>query len=70
MRIRGPRPAGTAPDGLPAAAAGALLADRAGPGLSAPVHDRLLALSGGNPLALLELPASLSADQLAGHASR
>jgi DNA-binding CsgD family transcriptional regulator len=53
-------------DGLPAASAAALLADRAGPALSESVHDRLLAFSQGNPLALIELPTSLSPEQLAG----
>ncbi|MCO1658418.1 helix-turn-helix transcriptional regulator [Pseudonocardia humida] len=54
--------------GLDAEAAGALLAD----GFAEPppheVVDRLVADTGGNPLALQELPGLLSADQLAGQA--
>jgi ATP/maltotriose-dependent transcriptional regulator MalT len=53
-------------EGLSGEPAAALLAERAGPGLSPVVQERLLAFSRGNPLALIELPASLSADQLAG----
>jgi DNA-binding CsgD family transcriptional regulator len=52
--------------GLPAEPAAALLAERAGPALSSAVRDRLLAFSQGNPLAIMELPTSLSAEQLAG----
>jgi predicted ATPase len=51
--------------GLDAAAAAELLAASAGP-LAPRVRDRLLAETGGNPLALLELPRSLSSQQLAG----
>ncbi|MEV7623751.1 AAA family ATPase [Actinoplanes sp. NPDC089786] len=51
--------------GLDEPAAGALL----GAGLSAAVRDRLVASTAGNPLALLELPGSLSADQLSGRES-
>ncbi|HEY7259434.1 MAG TPA: AAA family ATPase [Gaiellales bacterium] len=48
------------------AEAGHLLAQRAAAPLSPEVRSRLLAIAGGNPLALLELPAGLSDDQLAG----
>jgi len=54
--------------GLDAASAAALLAERAGDGLIPQVRDTLVAATGGNPLALAELPALLSADQLAGRA--
>jgi DNA-binding CsgD family transcriptional regulator len=54
--------------GLDPAAAGALLADRAGVLLSHEVREQLVASANGNPLALLELPAALSEDQLAGRA--
>ncbi|MET0510300.1 MAG: LuxR family transcriptional regulator [Thermoleophilaceae bacterium] len=53
-------------DGLSAESAAALLTERAGPGLSATVRGRILAFSGGNPLALTELPMSLDPEQLAG----
>jgi hypothetical protein len=53
--------------GLDPAAAGALLAAQVGT-LAPQVRDRLLAEAGGNPLALLELPAGLSSQQLAGRA--
>jgi AAA ATPase domain len=53
-------------EGLAPGAAAALLADRAGSDLSGIVHDQLLAVAQGNPLALVELPASLTAEQLAG----
>ena len=43
-------------------AAAALLADRH-PGLAAPVRRRVLAAAQGNPLALLELPASMTEGQ-------
>jgi DNA-binding CsgD family transcriptional regulator len=52
--------------GLPTDAAATLLADRTGPSLAPAVRDRLLALSVGNPLALIELPGALSAEQLSG----
>jgi len=51
--------------GLDPAAARALL-DRGRRSIAAPVRDRLIEEVGGNPLALTELPATLSADQLAG----
>jgi DNA-binding CsgD family transcriptional regulator len=53
-------------DGLPAEPAAALLAEHSGPGVSLSVQERLLAFAHGNPLALVELPATLSADQLSG----
>jgi DNA-binding CsgD family transcriptional regulator len=53
-------------DGLAAEPAAALLAEHAGPGISSSVQERLLALGHGNPLALVELPSTLSADQLSG----
>jgi DNA-binding CsgD family transcriptional regulator len=52
--------------GLEPAAAEALLAERAGGLLSPEVREKLIACADGNPLALLELPAALSDDQLAG----
>jgi DNA-binding CsgD family transcriptional regulator len=52
--------------GLDPGAAGALLAGRAGPALSADVRTRLVEMTSGNPLALLELPAVLSDGQLSG----
>jgi DNA-binding CsgD family transcriptional regulator len=54
--------------GLDADTAGVLLAERFPAGLAPNVRDRLIAATQGNPLALLELSASLSADQLAGRA--
>jgi DNA-binding CsgD family transcriptional regulator len=48
-------------------AARALLAARA-PSLAAPTADRLVALTGGNPLALVEIARALSADQQRGRA--
>jgi DNA-binding CsgD family transcriptional regulator len=53
--------------GLDAEAAGDLLAALVGP-LAPQVRERLLAEAGGNPLTLLELPSSLSSEQLAGRA--
>jgi hypothetical protein len=52
--------------GLDPGAAGELLAAQAG-SLAWQVRDRLITESGGDPLALLELPAGLSSQQLAGH---
>jgi DNA-binding CsgD family transcriptional regulator len=52
--------------GLPPDAAGALLAERSTVDMPVAVRDRLVASTAGNPLALLELPAALSAAQLAG----
>jgi DNA-binding CsgD family transcriptional regulator len=54
--------------GLDAGAAGALLAERFPAGLAGEVRDRLIEATQGNPLALVELSASLEADQLAGRA--
>ena len=50
--------------GLDATAAGALLAERTGRPVSDDVRDILLAHTGGNPLALVELPTVLSPPQL------
>ena len=46
----------------------ALLDERAGVELAAEVREQIVAIASGNPLALLELSAALSADQLAGRA--
>ena len=54
---------------LDAEAAAALLAERVRPPPSAVVRDRLIESTGGNPLALIELPGLLSEDQLAGRAA-
>jgi len=54
--------------GLDQTAAGALLAERAGPRLAPEVRDQLVAATGGNPLALIELPALLTGEQLDGTA--
>ncbi|MEO3876488.1 AAA family ATPase [Nonomuraea sp. B12E4] len=51
--------------GLDRAAAAEVLAERF-PGMAASVRDRVVRESGGNPLALIELPAGLSAEQRAG----
>jgi DNA-binding CsgD family transcriptional regulator len=51
---------------LPSDAAGALLDRHAGVALSPDARERLIAATGGNPLALLELPALLNEAQLAG----
>jgi DNA-binding CsgD family transcriptional regulator len=64
------------PDGLPVMrlgglgddAARRLLVERAGEALPDEVSDRLVRETGGNPLALLELPAGLTAGQLRGTA--
>ena len=52
-------------DPLSDAAAGTLL-DARTPGLAADVRARLLSEAAGNPLALVELPAALHTEQLAG----
>jgi DNA-binding CsgD family transcriptional regulator/tetratricopeptide (TPR) repeat protein len=52
--------------GLEPSAARRLLAQRGGQLPSDGVADRLLAETGGNPLALLELPTELRSDQLSG----
>ncbi|HEY6749287.1 MAG TPA: AAA family ATPase, partial [Mycobacteriales bacterium] len=54
--------------GLDPAAARSLLEQRAGHPLPAEVAESLLAETGGNPLALVELPAALSPAQLGGTA--
>ena len=53
-------------DGLDADSVRALLAENAQVVVAAEVTDRLLAETGGNPLALVELPTALSDEQLAG----
>lgn len=55
--------------GLDRDAACSLLTERAGVAVSAAVCDRLMASTGGNPLALVELPDALSPAQLSGDAS-
>ena len=52
--------------GLEAEAASALLSERSGVAVSDVVRDELMARTGGNPLALVELPAVLSGEHLAG----
>jgi DNA-binding CsgD family transcriptional regulator/tetratricopeptide (TPR) repeat protein len=52
--------------GLDVAAAGALLDERAGMAVPVEVRDALMRQTGGNPLALVELPSVLSAAQLSG----
>src|SRR3954463_6465873 len=52
--------------GLDPVAVRALLAQHAGAGLSTEVADRLMAETAGNPLALVELPAGLTDEQLEG----
>jgi DNA-binding CsgD family transcriptional regulator len=47
-------------------AAAALLDERLGSALAAPVRERLLTEAAGNALALLELPSALSPEQLSG----
>ncbi|WP_203231036.1 ATP-binding protein [Nocardioides caldifontis] len=54
--------------GLDRAGVARLLAERAGAAVSPEVAAELLARTGGNPLALVELPDVLSADQLGGRA--
>jgi DNA-binding CsgD family transcriptional regulator len=53
-------------DGLDDAAAGELIDRSAGVPLPPPIRDRLVAETGGNPLALLELPSALTPEQLSG----
>ncbi|MDX6360498.1 MAG: hypothetical protein QOH37_3552 [Nocardioidaceae bacterium] len=55
-------------DGLDADSVRALLAENASVVVAAEVTARLLAETGGNPLALVELPTALSDEQLAGSA--
>lgn len=52
--------------GLDRDAAAALLTERAGVPVSAEVCDRLMGTTGGNPLALVEMPDVLTTDQLGG----
>jgi DNA-binding CsgD family transcriptional regulator len=52
--------------GIDADAAAALLTERAGGPVSDAVRDELMVRTGGNPLALVELPAVLSDSQLTG----
>ncbi len=54
--------------GLHRRAVQALLADRTGAPVAVDVCDRLMERTGGNPLALIELPDVLSPDQLRGRA--
>ena len=54
--------------GLSAANAGELLSAQAGQPVDGGVTERLVAETGGNPLALLEVAGDLSPDQLAGRA--
>ena len=54
--------------GLDANAARALLAERAGDAVADEVCERLMEQTGGNPLALVELPTALTAAQLQGTA--
>jgi DNA-binding CsgD family transcriptional regulator len=52
--------------GLDGVAVAALLAERAAAPVAPQVRDRLLERTGGNPLALVELPSVLTSDQLSG----
>jgi DNA-binding CsgD family transcriptional regulator len=52
--------------GLDGVAVAALLAERAAVPVDPQVRDRLLEWTGGNPLALVELPSVLTSDQLSG----
>ena len=52
--------------GIDAEAAGELLRARAGVSVPADVRDALLASTGGNPLALVELAEALTSEQLSG----
>ena len=53
-------------EGLDPVAVRTLLSEHTGEGVSAEVADRLMAETGGNALALVELPAGLSTEQLTG----
>jgi DNA-binding CsgD family transcriptional regulator len=53
-------------NGLPPDAAGAFLDERWGAGLAAWVRDALVQAAAGNPLALIELPRTLTREQLLG----
>jgi DNA-binding CsgD family transcriptional regulator len=52
--------------GLDESAAGALLDQQVGNGLAPAVRERLVAETGGNALALLEVPTTLTSEQLSG----
>ncbi|MGY1650326.1 ATP-binding protein [Geodermatophilus sp. SYSU D01119] len=67
-RFDAPDLPGLALGGVTGEDAGALLTARAGGEIDPAVRDRLVAATGGNPLALGELAAALGADQLAGRA--
>lgn len=54
--------------GLDRCSAGTMLAERTPVPVAAPVRDRLVDDTLGNPLALVELARSLSTEQIAGHA--
>jgi DNA-binding CsgD family transcriptional regulator len=56
-------------EGLDAEAAGELLDERASTSVPREVRDALMRQTGGNALALIELPRALSMDQLSGRAS-
>ena len=56
-------------EGLEREAVRDLLADQTGGPVPIEVADRLRAQTGGNPLALVEMPATLSPEQLAGQAA-
>ena len=56
-------------EGLEREAVRDLLADQTGGPVPNEVADRLRAQTGGNPLALVEMPATLSSEQLAGQAA-
>jgi DNA-binding CsgD family transcriptional regulator len=53
-------------DGLDAGAGGQLLAERVGAPIPAEVLSRLMEATGGNPLALVELPSLITPGQLSG----
>ena len=55
--------------GIDTAAAAVLLSDLGGVPVADDVLDRLMRQTGGNPLALVELPGSLSPAQLTGRAA-
>ncbi len=56
-------------DGMTGPEADTLFASYLGRGVAAQVRDRLVAATGGNPLALVELAGLLSTEQLAGQAT-
>ena len=67
-RLPGPRPARAAPRGARRRRRRRPCSPGPAPTCRAEVVDRLVERTGGNPLALLELPGSLAPDQLAGRA--